>query len=69
LIKVCSQAVEIKGSVEQWEKWTEMTFPKSGEYVVDGALCPVVIDRKRDLGVYVEPNVWVAYDLCKVQAQ
>jgi hypothetical protein len=63
VVKVCSNAVEIKGSVAQWEKWTKMTFPESGEYVVDGALCPVAIDRQRDLGKYVEPNVWVSYDL------
>ena len=63
VVKVCSNAVEIKGSVAQWEKWTKMTFPESGEYVVEGALCPVAIDREHDLGKYVEPNVWVSYDL------
>jgi len=40
-----------------------MTFPLSGEYVVEGALCPVVIDKEKGLGRYVEPNVWVSYDL------
>lgn len=63
IVKVCGHAVEIKGTVAQWEKWTKMVFPQSGEYVVDGALCPVSIDREQDLGRYVEPNVWVSYDL------
>ena len=32
-------------------------------YVVDGALCAVKIDRENDLGVYIEPNVWVTYEI------
>jgi len=40
-----------------------MTFPDSGEYVVEGALCPVAIDKEEGLGRYVEPNVWVVYEL------
>ena len=63
IVKVCGNAVEIKGTVAQWEKWTKMVFPLSGEYVVDGALRPVSIDRERNMGRYVEPNVWVSYDL------
>ena len=34
-------------------------FPETGTYVVPGALVPVEIDRERDEGVYVEPNVWM----------
>jgi len=63
VVKVCKRAVEIKGTVKQWETWTRMAFPQSGDYVVDGALCPVTIDREKDLGTYVEPNVWVTYRL------
>lgn len=63
IVKVCKRAVEIRGSVTQWERWTKMAFPQSGEYVVDGALCPVTIDRVRNVGRYVEPNVWVSYTL------
>ena len=40
-----------------------MKFPESGEYVVEGALCPVLIDREKNLGTYIEPNVWISYDL------
>jgi hypothetical protein len=42
IIKPCSKAVIIKGTVEQWETWTVMNFPESGMYVVDGALCPCI---------------------------
>jgi hypothetical protein len=47
--------------VADWEEWTEMTFPESGAYVVPGALVPVEIDRERNEGVYVEPNVWMVH--------
>ena len=63
MVRVCRHAVEIKGTIAQWEKWTKMAFPQSGEYIVAGALCPVFIDRDSDIGRYVEPNVWVSYDL------
>lgn len=62
IINACKKAVEIKGTVNQWETWTNMKFPESGKYVVEGALCPVVINRKKNLGTYIEPNVWVSYD-------
>jgi hypothetical protein len=38
-----------------------MAFPESGDYIVPGALVPVQIDRERDLGHYVEPNVWMRH--------
>jgi hypothetical protein len=47
--------------VAEWEEWTEMALPESGAYVVPGVLVPVEIDRERDTGVYVEPNVWMVH--------
>jgi hypothetical protein len=47
--------------VAEWEEWTGMAFPESGDYVVPGALVPVQIDRERDEGRYVEPNVWMRH--------
>jgi len=63
IIGTCSKAVEIKGTVEQWETWTNMKFPESGMYVVEGALCPISLNREINLGVYTEPNVWVSYEI------
>jgi hypothetical protein len=60
IIKPCSKASIVKGTIDQWETWTRMNFPESGKYVVDGAPCPVRIDLENDLGVYIEPNVWVS---------
>ena len=50
-------------TVAEWESWTRMRFPESGEYVIEGALCPVEISVERDLGRYVEPNVWMLHAL------
>lgn len=51
----------IPGTVREWEEWTNQTFPGSGEYLVPGALNPVVIDLENDIGTYIEPDIWIAY--------
>lgn len=61
IINACKKAFEVKGTVKEWEAWTNMKFPESGEYVIEGALCPIVIDRENNLGTYIEPNVWISY--------
>jgi GNAT superfamily N-acetyltransferase len=61
IAKVAPTSSRVPGSVGQWEEWTEMAFPESGSYVVPGALVPVEIDRERDEGLYVEPNVWMVH--------
>jgi len=53
--------MRVSGTVAEWEAWTEMALPASGAYVVPGALAPIQIDRERDEGVYVEPNVWMVH--------
>lgn len=59
IMKIASQSMTVRGTVANWEKWTQMRFPESGVYIVPGALVPVNIDCERDEGVYVEPNVWM----------
>ena len=61
IVKVASESVVVTGTVAEWEEWTEIALPESGAYVVPGALVPVEIDRERDEGVYVEPNVWMVH--------
>jgi GNAT superfamily N-acetyltransferase len=61
IVKVAPESMRIPASVGDWEQWTEMEFPESGAYVVPGALVPVEIDRERDEGLYVEPNVWMVH--------
>ena len=53
----------VTGSVAQWSGWTGMDFPRTGAYIVPGALVPVAIDRERDRGRYAEPHPWMRYGL------
>lgn len=53
----------ITGTVAQWEEWTGMSFPESGEYVVPGALQPITINREQDVGTYSDPNIWIRHSV------
>lgn len=66
VVKACPRSMRIPGRVAEWESWTGLSLPDSGRYVVAGALVPVEIDRERDLGLYVEPNVWMLHSLADV---
>jgi hypothetical protein len=61
ILSVAQESMLITGTVTEWEDCTQMRFPESGHYVVPGALEPIVIDTERDLGRYVEPNVWMRH--------
>lgn len=61
IVKVAPRSTTVPGSVAEWEEWAQMAFPETGAYVVPGALVPVEIDRERDEGLYVEPNVWMVH--------
>ncbi len=61
IAKTAPESARIVGAVADWERWTEMAFPETGSYVVPGALVPVEVDRERDEGLYLEPNVWMVH--------
>lgn len=63
IVRPSPTSMTISGSVAEWEAWTEMVFPETGDYVVPGACQPVHIDRDADRGVYHDPNVWIVHDL------
>ncbi|PYM28910.1 MAG: GNAT family N-acetyltransferase [Candidatus Rokuibacteriota bacterium] len=63
ILAVAPRTLLITGSVEEWERWTDLRFPDSGSYVVPGALQPVVIDRNADEGRYEDPNVWMRHTI------
>ena len=63
IVKVCAESMTVTGAIGDWEQWTSMAFPESGDYVVPGALGLVTIERDADLGRYVEPNVWMHHRL------
>lgn len=59
IIGLALQSQSILGSVTEWEEWTGMAFPSTGDYVISEGLSVLHIERKQDLGTYTEPNVWV----------
>jgi len=59
VIKTAAKAMTVIGTVADWENWTEMRFAESGEYIVDGALKPVLIDLASDHGWYEDPFLWM----------
>jgi hypothetical protein len=54
-------SARITGTVGEWETWTGMAFPESGDYVFPAGLATVSIDRTTDVGAYWEPNVWIIH--------
>lgn len=63
IIKPCHQAMTIRGTRTEWEDWTKLKFPQSGEYVIPGALNPMKMDVEKDEGIYIEPNVWMVHEI------
>jgi len=56
-------SLRITATVAEWEEWTEMPFPDSGEYVFPGGLATLDVDREKDAGRYWEPNVWMLHQV------
>jgi GNAT superfamily N-acetyltransferase len=54
-------AQTMTGTVEQWETWTGLALPGTGDYVIPAGLAPLHVDRDTGTGTYVEPNIWVRH--------
>jgi GNAT superfamily N-acetyltransferase len=63
IVRPSPRSMTIAGTVAEWERWTDMVFPESGDHVVPGACEPVRIDREADRGIYHDPNVWIVHAL------
>jgi GNAT superfamily N-acetyltransferase len=61
IVKPEPRSLRITATVGEWEGWTGMRFPESGEYVFPRGLAPLTVDVEADLGSYWEPNVWMAH--------
>jgi hypothetical protein len=60
-VGVAYPSVTIKGTVAEWQEWTDLSLPAAGEYVIAGGLVPLTVDRRADLATYREPNVWFVH--------
>jgi hypothetical protein len=63
VLKPEPRSLRITGTLAEWEGWTGMTFPDSGDYWFPGGLTTVHIDRECGRGSYWEPNVWMHHSL------
>lgn len=61
IVAPAPRSMVITGSVAEWESWTGMAFPETGDYVVPGALDTVSINRESDEGRYQEPGIWLRH--------
>ena len=57
------RSARITGTIAEWEEWTGMPFPESGDYWFPGCLATVEIDREQDVGRYWEPNIWMVHEV------
>jgi hypothetical protein len=56
-----TDAMAVVGSVAEWEEWTGLPLPASGEFVVPDALAPITVDIAADAVAYHEPAVWMLH--------
>ncbi|WP_158890462.1 Long-chain-fatty-acid--CoA ligase [Amycolatopsis anabasis] len=66
-VKIAPFAMTITGTLGQWRRWTGQSFA-DGPNAVAGGLAPVLASREQDLGVYVEPNVWLEHPVTATPA-
>lgn len=55
------QSLLITGSVSDWESWTGLPLPASGDFVFPEGLAPLTVDKAADRATYWEPNVWMVH--------
>lgn len=58
---VAPRSQTITGTVEEWQSWTGLQLPESGDYVIPDGLALLRVDVEGDSGVYHDPNVWMRH--------
>jgi hypothetical protein len=68
IVKIAPLSMTIVGTFDDWFQWTNLDFRQFGVTAeVNGGLVPVLIDHSNELGVYLEPNVWVRHKVTNLQ--
>lgn len=60
---ICFKSTTIIDTIVGWENRVGMRFPETGDYIIAKGLVPIKIDYSHNIGVYIEPNVWLYYNL------
>jgi hypothetical protein len=58
-LTIAECSLSVTGTVAEWQQWTGLALPGTGDYVINGGLVPLWVDVHADQGIYREPNVWV----------
>jgi GNAT superfamily N-acetyltransferase len=59
IVRIAPYSMVFAGTLAEWSRWTGVTFDRSGDVAVAGALSPLHVSLEQDHAVYVEPNIWV----------
>jgi hypothetical protein len=60
-VGIAYPSMTVRGTVEEWQEWTDLSLPAAGEYVIPGGLVPLTVDRRAGVATYREPNVWFVH--------
>lgn len=63
ILHTCHRSMDITGTISEWEAWTNTKFHTSGDYIIDQALVPVKVNTEKNVGQYMEPNVWILHPI------
>lgn len=61
IIGIARCSATVQAPLAQWREWTGLAFREDGPVAVPGGLVPALASQAQDVGVYVEPNVWVLH--------
>lgn len=61
LIGVAPCSATVQAPLQRWREWTGLPFDRDGETHVPGGLGPVLVSTAHNIGVYIEPNMWVLH--------
>jgi GNAT superfamily N-acetyltransferase len=68
IVGLAPHSVYVPGTFGDWHSWTGIDLSEAGDRVaIDGGLTPVLVDHLEESAVYIEPSVWVHYDLTAPQ--
>lgn len=62
ILNICSESVLVKASLNKWQEWLGPTV-LSSSFVPEMGLVPVFVDQQKNIGIYIEPNIWVRYKM------
>ena len=63
ILHVVHDSIVLEAPIADWEHWTGLELPGSGEYVIEGAHTPITVDRERGTARYSEPHLWIRLPL------